>query len=173
MRIPLPGTVCPLSRAHDRSQFDCGVELLNRYLRQQARQEMERHVGVTFVFPDSKQIVRGFYTLSSSSIAPDQLPPVLAKKLPRYGHLPVTLLGRLAVDRLARSKGLGQYLLSDALRRSLDGSRVIGAMAIIVDAKDQQAGQFYQHFGFLSFQSTPRRLFLPMQQIAALFAGGD
>jgi len=118
-----------------------------------------------------EQIVRGFYTLSSSSITPEQLPPALAKKLPRYDHLPVTLLGRLAVDRLVRGKGLGQFLLSDALRRSLDGARVIGAMAVIVDAKDQQAEQFYQHFGFLSFQRTPRRLFLPMQQIAALFTG--
>jgi len=168
-----PDAVCLLKKAHGRSQFDCGVEPLNRYLRQQARQEMERHVSVTFVLPDSEQIVRGFYTLSSSSITPEQLPPALAKKLPRYDHLPVTLLGRLAVDRPARRKGLGQFLLADALRRSLDGSRVIGAMAVIVDAKDQQAEQFYQHFGFLSFQSTPRRLFLPMQQIAALFTGTD
>jgi len=79
------------------------------------------------------------------------------------------------VDKTARSRGIGQFLLMDALRRSLDNSHVIGAMAVIVDTKDQQAEQFYQHFGFLPFQKTPlpnlrSGLLLPMRQIATLFA---
>jgi len=170
-----PGAVVPLDKTHNRSRFDCGIEALNRYLQQQARQEMQRHVSVTFVLPDSEQAIRGFYTLSSSSMALEALPDVLAKKLPRYNRLPVTLLGRLAVDKTAQSKGIGQFLLLDALKRSVDNARVIGAMAVIVDAKDQQAEQFYQHFGFLPFQKTPLQnlhssLLLPMQQVAALFS---
>jgi len=84
--------------------------------------------------------------------------------------LPVTLLGRLAVDQTAGGQSVGQFLLADALRRSLDGARQIAAMAVIVDAKDERAESFYRHFDFLPFQQTPRRLFLPMAQIAALFA---
>ena len=102
-----------------------------------------------------------------------ELPPKMMKKLPRYGQLPVTLLGRLAVDVSVKGQGIGEFLLIDALRRSLEGAQHIGAMAVVVDAKDPQAERFYQHFNFLPYQLTPLRLFLPMGQIAQLFAVCD
>ena len=162
--------IAPLQKAHDRSAFDCGNEALNRYLTQQARQDMERHVAATFVLLEDGHTVRGFYSLSASLIPVEELPVALAKKLPRYGHLPVTLLGRLAVDRAIGGQGAGQFLLADALRRSLDGARHVGAMAVVVDAKDGQAKGFYRHFDFLPLQQTPLRLFLPMGQIERLFS---
>jgi hypothetical protein len=42
-------------------------------------------------------------------------------------------------------------------------------MAVIVDAKDDAAAAFYRHFDFSPLQSDPRRLYLPMKKIAALF----
>ena len=164
------GAIAPLQKAHERSSFDCGNEALNRYLQQQARQDMERHVAATFVLLEDGHIVRGFYSLSASLIPVEELPAALATKLPRYGHLPVTLLGRLAVDRTIGGQGAGQFLLVDALRRSLEGARHVGAMAVIVDAKDGQAEAFYRHFDFLPLQQTPLRLFLPMGQVERLFA---
>ncbi|SFW25564.1 N-acetyltransferase [Nitrosovibrio sp. Nv17] len=92
------------------------------------------------------------------------------KRLPRYGQPPVTLLGRLAVDRSAGGQGVGEFLLADALRRSLEGAQQIAAMAVIVEAKDEQAESFYRHFDFVPFQQTPLRLFLLMTQVARLFA---
>ncbi|WP_068638792.1 GNAT family N-acetyltransferase [Thauera butanivorans] len=162
--------IAPLERAHERSAFDCGNEALNRYLKLQARQDAQRHVAATFVLFDDKRVVCGFYSLSASLIPIAELPPALVRKLPRYDHLPVTLLGRLAVDRSVRGQGAGQFLLVDALRRSLEGAQHVGAMAVIVDAKDQQAESFYRHFDFLPFQQTPLRLFLPMAQVAQLFS---
>jgi GNAT superfamily N-acetyltransferase len=165
-------SIVPLEKEHDRSVFDCGNENLNRYLKQQARQDAEKHVAAPFVLLDSSgPIVRGFYTLSASIIPVEELPPDMMKKLPRYGQLPVTLLGRLAVDKTAKGQGVGESLLVDALRRSLEGAQHIGAMAVVVDAKDQQAEAFYKHFDFLPFQVSPLRLFLPMRQIAQLFSG--
>lgn len=166
-----PKYIVPLEKGHDRSAFDCGNDELNRYLKQQARQDAEKHVAVPFVLLEpGSAVVRGFYTLSASIIPVEELPPDMMKKLPRYGQLPVTLLGRLAVDQTARRQGAGEFLLVDALRRCLEGAQHIGAMAVIVDAKDEQAESFYRHFDFLPFQHTPRRLFLPMRQIAQLFA---
>lgn len=166
-----PECVVPLEKGHDRSAFDCGNDELNRYLKQQARQDAEKHVAVPFVLLEpGSPVVRGFYTLSASIIPVEELPPDMMKKLPRYGQLPVTLLGRLAVDQTARRQGVGEFLLVDALRRCLEGSQHIGAMAVIVDAKDEQAESFYRHFDFLPFQLTPKRLFLPMRQIAQLFS---
>lgn len=166
-----PECIVPLEKGHDRSAFDCGNDDLNRYLKQQARQDAEKHVAAPFVLleagcPD----VRGFYTLSASILPLEELPPGMMTKLPRYGQLPVTLLGRLAVDQTAARQGVGEFLLVDALRRCLEGAKHIGAMAVIVDAKDEQAESFYRHFDFLPLQHTPRRLFLPMRQIAQLFS---
>ena len=167
-----PEYVVPLGKGHYRSAFDCGNDDLNRFLKQQARQDAEKHVAVPFVLLEpGSRAVRGFYTLSASIIPLDELPPDMMKKLPRYGQLPVTLLGRLAVDQTAKGQGVGEFLLVDALRRCLEGAQKIDAMAAIVDAKDEQAESFYRHFDFLPFQRTPRRLFLPMRKIAQLFSG--
>lgn len=166
-----PDNIVPLEKGHDRSAFDCGNDDLNRYLKQQARQDAEKHVAAPFVLLEpGSPVVRGFYTLSASIIPVEELPPDMMKKLPRYGQLPVTLLGRLAVDQTARRQGVGEFLLVDAWRRCLEGAQQIGAMAVIVDAKDPQAESFYRHFDFLPFQVTPLRLFLPMRQIAQLFS---
>lgn len=167
----VPECVVPLEKGHDRSAFDCGNDDLNRYLKQQARQDADKHVAVPFVLLEpGSTTVRGFYTLSASIISVEELPQDMMSKLPRYGQLPVTLLGRLAVDRTAKGQGVGEFLLVDALRRCLEGAQQIGAMAAIVDAKNEQAENFYRHFDFLPFQLTPRRLFLPMRQIAQLFS---
>lgn len=161
----------PLAKVHDRKSFDCGNDSLNRYLREQARQDAEKHAAAPFVFtqPGSAAVL-GFYTLSASLIPMQELPGDVKKRLPRYDQLPVTLLGRLAVDQTARGQGVGEFLLVDALRRSLIGARQIAAVAVIVDAKDERAERFYRHFDFLPFQQMPLRLFLPMAQIEKLFA---
>ncbi|MCI2808932.1 GNAT family N-acetyltransferase [Eoetvoesiella caeni] len=165
-----PEHIGPLEKTHERKSFDCGHEDLNRYLREQARQDAEKRVAAPFVFtqPGDPKVL-GFYTLSSSIISADELPVELMKRLPRYGQLPVTLLGRLAVDRSAGGQGVGEFLLVDALRRSLETAQQIAAMAVIVDAKNERAESFYRHFDFQPFQQTPLRLFLSMAQIAKLF----
>lgn len=169
--ILVPEHISPLEKVHERKSFDCGHEDLNRYLREQARQDAEKRVAAPFVLtqPGDPKVL-GFYTLSSSIIPVDELPTDLMKRLPRYGQLPVTLLGRLAVDRSAGGQGVGEFLLLDALRRSLEAVQQIASMAVIVDAKNEQAESFYRHFDFQPFQKAPLRLFLPMAQIAGLFA---
>ena len=72
----------------------------------------------------------------------------LVKKLPRYPQLPVTLLGRLAIDEPRKGRGSGQFLLMDAMYRSLQAATAITAMAVVVEAK-VEAAAFYQRYGFL------------------------
>ena len=96
-----------------------------------------------------------------------ELPPQTAARLPRYPLVPATLLGRLAVDRNHQGRKLGEFLLVNALRRSLAQSDEIGSVAVIVDAIDDRARSFYEHFQFIPFADQPRRLFLPMESIAA------
>lgn len=157
----------PLAKIHDRSAFSCGVEPLDLYLKQQASQEMKRSVAVVFVLrrPAFPATIAGYYTLSASVIVPAALPPEVAKKYPRYGELPAALLGRLAVDTRYRRQGLGETLLISAMRRSLELSRNLGMMALIVDAKDDDARAFYEHYDFRRMLDDPYRLYLPMSTI--------
>ena len=114
------------------------------------------------------KLVLGYYTLSASVLTLADLPDDLARKLPRYPQLPVTLLGRLAVDQATKGQGLGEHLLLDALNRSLTHADQIAAMAVVVDAKDESAASFYRRFGFIALQAEPSRLFLPMRLVAQL-----
>lgn len=162
-------TVEPLGRQHDRAAFQCGADALDRYLKQQARQDADKRVAAPFVavrLPDAR--VLGYYTLSASVLTLADLPDELARKLPRYPQLPVTLLGRLAVDQSTKGQGLGEHLLLDALQRSLAHANQIAAMAVVVDAKDESAASFYRHYGFLTLQAHPSRFFVPMRLVAQL-----
>jgi predicted GNAT family N-acyltransferase len=167
-----PYRIEALSKHHDRAAFDCGSAALNRYLQHQARQDAEKSVAAPFVLmipPDPR--VLGYCTLSASIVNATELPDTLVRKLPRYPQLPVTLLGRLAVDQSMKGSGIGEFLLLDALRRSLEAAAHIAAMAVVVDAKDDVAAAFYRHFSFLPLQEQPRRLFLDMKSVAGLFDG--
>jgi hypothetical protein len=58
----------------------------------------------------------------------------------------------------------------DALKRSLAMSKHIASAAVVVDAKDERAHQFYKEFGFIAFPETVNRLFFPMQTIDKLYS---
>jgi GNAT superfamily N-acetyltransferase len=159
------------ARRHDRKGFSCGKPDLDRYLLEQAGQDARRRIAAPFVaLPRESRRIAGYYTLSALSVRVDDLPEDIGKKLPRRQGVPVTLLGRLAVDSGHRGRGLGELLLMDALARSLRGSYDIASMAVVVDAIDGEARSFYEHFEFQSFPDQRQRLFLPMGAIAGLFS---
>jgi GNAT superfamily N-acetyltransferase len=171
MGVPASWLIVPLAKQHDRAAFSCGNETLDRYLREIASQDARRHVAAPFVLIEqsSPKTILGYYTLSAFSVNLGDLSAEVARKLPSYPIVPATLLGRLAVDRRHHGRGIGELLLMDALRRVNEHSSQIATIAVIVDAIDQNAVEFYKHFGFIPFPDSTNRLFLSMQTIAALF----
>ena len=161
----------PLANQHNRTDFSCGNTSLDRYLKQQAGQDLRRACATPFVLTPKRgdTSILGYYTLSSFGIDVGELPPDIVKKLPRYPLIPATLLGRLAVDRRYQGQGIGEFLLMDGLHRALVQSFEIAAAAVVVDAIDAGASKFYEHFGFVVFPSIAGRLFLPMKAVAGLF----
>lgn len=158
----------PLGVRHDRAAFTSGVAALDRYFREQAGQDMRRHAAVVYVLIERDTAAAGFYTLSATGIDVAAFPAAVARRLPRYPRLPAILVGRLAVERRFRAQGLGRGLLLDALARSYHPSRQIGALAVVVDAKDDDARRFYAHFGFRRLADADNRLFLELAAIAGL-----
>ena len=114
------------SKKHRRENFDCGVESLNKYIKKIASQDLKRKAATVFVLIDSStDNVLGYYTLSSFSLELSEIEAIVAKKLPRYPLLPATMLGRLAVDKRYKGKGLGQLMLIDAMKKSYKASQRI------------------------------------------------
>ncbi|MHB8784167.1 MAG: GNAT family N-acetyltransferase [Desulfobacteria bacterium] len=84
--------------------------------------------------------------------------------------IPVGRIARLAVDLKARGRGLGEYLLMDALHRFFRTGNSIGMVAVLVDAKDEQAKYFYRRYDFNSLTDRPLTLWLPMKSVRKLFS---
>ena len=156
-----------LSGSHDRSGFDCGVEVLNHYLQRLASQDVKRRACAVYTASEAgSNRVIGYYTINASSAHFHELPEEVARKLPRYPDVPAFLIGRLAVSREVQGSGLGKILLMDALLRCLQLSDEVGASLVLVDAKDEQAAKFYRRHQFQELDG--KRLFLPLSVVAKL-----
>ncbi len=163
-------TIEPLdSRKHLRSHFCCGKDSLDNYIRKQASQDIKKKVATVFVSiddADDKAEVLAYYTLSVYTVEVTSLDDAFAKSLPRYPLLPATLIGRLAVDRLHKEKKLGKLMLIDALFKCLEVSNQVASLAVIAEALDEEAVNFYLKYGFQKFNYSPFKLYIPMKSIA-------
>jgi GNAT superfamily N-acetyltransferase len=157
----------PLSRNHDRNDFVCGKDALDRYFHNQITQDARRHLAAPFVMVMPDGAITGFYTLSGAALRLNDLPDVIARRLPRYPLVPATLIGRLAIDQRYHGQGWGSFLLLDALHRC--STSEIASFAVVVDAIDDEAKAFYLHASFLPLPDSPYRLFRRMSDIVDLF----
>lgn len=157
------------NKRHDVREFTCGIEKLDKYLKEQAGQEIRRKVAAVYIIREktSRKVI-GYYTLSSYSLELTNLPENITKKLPKYKALPATLIGRLAVDTGYQGKRIGEHILLDALNRSYILSKHIGSFAVIVDAKDQKSRSFYEKYGFIRTLKQEFKLYLPTGTIKKL-----
>jgi GNAT superfamily N-acetyltransferase len=162
------GPFIPLGE-HDRTGFSCGIAELDDYFRGQAGQDAKRRVAAPFVMLDAHNRIVGYYTLSAYGIRPAELPPAMAKKLPRYPLIPATLLGRLAVSHDHRGQKLGRLLLMDALHRSWKNTSEIASVGVIAEAIDDSAREFYLHHEFIPLLEHPRKLFVAMRTLQKVF----
>lgn len=157
-----PYVIEPLGSSHDRRGFICGVAALDRYFREQVTQDIRRRVTNCFVAVDAAGDVAGYYTFAATSLPATELAADEVKRLPRYPLLPAGLIGRLAVAERHRKQGLGAAFIVDAITRSMRAEPAV--FALIVDAKDEAAIEFYKYLGFRPFMSRPMSLFLPVAE---------
>ena len=151
------------AKLHDRASFRCGEPALDDFLQKYAAQQNAKGISAVFVLVDHVQPskILGFYTLSAAQVEVQQLSEAERKKLPRY-PAPCFRIGRLARHIEHRGTGLGEVLLGCAVDRCLQARRLVGAYALLVDAKNQEAKSFYEHYGFTACIDTPLTLYLPL-----------
>ena len=156
----------PIGRQHNRSAFDCGVEVLNEYLQRYARQNHESGGAKTFVAvaPGSPAKILGYYSISPGAVAFAKVPAIVTRKLGRY-DVPVFRLGRLAVSSPLHGRGLGADLLLAAGERAIAVAGEVGGVALAIDAIDDRAAAWYERFGALRLSDEPLKLILPLETI--------
>ncbi len=156
-----------LAPYHSREEFDCGVESLNTFLKQQASQNAKKDFSKTFVAisEQGSSGIIGYYTLAMSSLEFDHLPK--EKHLPHY-PVPVAHLGRLAVGLRHRGRRIGEFLLFHALLRVQTLSEEIGVFAVEVKALDEVASRFYVKYGFVPLADDPLHLYITLKSIRKL-----
>lgn len=160
-----------LAKTHKRTDFACGNDRIDDYFHKTVSQDVKRKYATCFVARElATGQVAGFYTLSSSNVPLNDVPEMLAKKLPRYPTVPAVLIGWLGRHRDYAGLGLGEALLFDAIK--IVATAPIGAHAIFADAIDDKAAAFYAAFGFEPLITRPRTLYLPLATALSLMSPG-
>jgi GNAT superfamily N-acetyltransferase len=157
----------PLTADHDLSHFDCGIPVLNDWLKQRALKN-ENRFSRTYVVCDGNRVV-AYFCISAGAVERSAAPRKVRRNAP--DAIPVSVIGRLAVSRDYTGRGLGADILSDALRRIVIASQSIGIGAVLVHAKDEQAKRFYMACAeFIEYPADSRTLFLPIETVIAAFS---
>ena len=136
----------PLINNHDVSNFDCGNEELNEWLKKYARQAMASGSARTYIVCDDVQVV-GYYSLTVGEVNIDQVSERAGKGMGKY-PIPVILIARLAVQNSHKGLGIGKGMLKDAIIRSVIVAEQAAVRALVVHAIDEDAFNFYKRFGF-------------------------
>jgi GNAT superfamily N-acetyltransferase len=154
----------PLSAAHDVSEFSCGKPSLHRWLKTRALSNQEKGFTAVIVVHEASRVV-GYYGLAPTAILPATLPRSIRTGQPP-NPVPCLLLGQLATDENWIGKGIGTGLLKHALQRCAAAADLIGGRALIVNAVDAEAADFWTRRGFVPSKDDPLVLFRSIADIA-------
>jgi GNAT superfamily N-acetyltransferase len=156
----------PLGSGHVLEDFDCDRASLNLWLIRHARQAATVGSARTYVVIDSVQKrVVGYHALAAAELEREAATARVIKGMPQY-PIPVVLLARLAVDLSVAGRGLGAWLLRDAMMRTLAASKTIGVRAMLVHAFDEEARAFYLRHGLEPSATDPLHLMILIKDIA-------
>lgn len=140
----------PLAGRHRLGAFSCGKPQLDAWLTAFARSNHHLKFTRAFVVCDSDTVI-GYYGLAPTVVVPNLVNRTkLMSEAPV--QIPCLMIGQLAVDQRYRGQGLGTALVRDAFRRSLAGSDLVGASALVVRAIDEDTQLFWQSWGFKASQ---------------------
>ena len=163
----------PLADDHSVEGVDCGVASLNRWLAAHARQAAGAGSARTYVVTDAEQArVVGFHALTAASIERELAISRAVRGMPRH-PIPAVLLARLAVDVTVAGRGVGSWLLRDAMQRVVGASYDLGIRIMLVHAISDEARGFYERFGFQRSPTDDLNLQMLVKDIAASLRAGS
>ncbi len=138
--------------------FDCEDEDLNDFLFNEAISYQKELLATTFVMENDKQTL-GYYSLLNDSLqlkeemfaSKSQFRKFLRELMPypkrHLKTIPALKIGRLAIDKTFKGKGLGSVIMANIISRCIKMNEEQACRLITVDAY-KQAVPFYQKLGF-------------------------
>jgi GNAT superfamily N-acetyltransferase len=153
-----------LTPAYTLADFSAGAAALDEWLVRRALASQASGTSRTWVVTqaDSRQVI-AFYASSTASVLRSEAPKLLQRNQP--DELPAILLARLAVDLRHRGRGLAAALLKHFFLKARDVSESVGVHLVLVHAKDNDAGSFYEHLGFIQSPMDPYTLMLRVPRV--------
>lgn len=140
----------------DRQSFDCGREAMNHWFRRHAWRNQQLDISRSTVMCDADTgAIAGYVTLATGHIEREYLPKASQRNRPE--HIPILLLGQLAVDHRYQGMGVARSLLFYALTTSVRIAGTIGCVGVLTHPLDDEVRAFYRRFGFEDLPYDPRR----------------
>lgn len=161
-----------LTEEHDVSQFDCGKDVLDKWLQTKAHSADKGMTSRTYVWVyEGDPAVKAYYAIAPTSVnrAEDGLSSGAAGGMQT---VPAFLLAKFALDTSLQGQGYGSDLLVDAVSRIMGAAQVSGGRLIVVDAIDDDAFNFYKKYDFIPVKNTPGRLVMKMTTALQAFGIG-
>jgi GNAT superfamily N-acetyltransferase len=155
----------PLAAGHDLSDFSCGKPALDRWLKTRALSNQEKGFTAVIAVHEANRVI-GFYGLAPTAVVPSTLPRSIRTGQPP-DPVPCLLLGQLATDLNWIGKGVGTGLLKHALQRCVAAAQLVGGRALLVNAVDADAADFWRRRGFIPSKDDPLLLLRSIADIAA------
>lgn len=152
----------PLTGEHNVSQFSCGKESMDHWLKHITLRSHAAGGAKKYVTTDNGRVV-GYYSLSAGSVSRKETSGHFRRNLPE--PIPVELLGRLAVDEQYQKQGVARGLMRDAAYRVMEAAETVGVRGILVHALDADAKSFYEALGFESSPLDTHTLVITIQNI--------
>lgn len=155
-------------------RFESGTSALDEWLRVYAWTNHNSGSSRVYVSVDTgAHLIAGFYSLSAGAIEHADAPKRVSKGLARH-PIPIVLIGRLAVDKRYAGRGLGRFLIRDAFQHVIETAEIIGTRAVMVQAKTDEAAEFYRRLGFQPAGTEPMIFFHLVKDLRkSLLAAGE
>jgi ribosomal protein S18 acetylase RimI-like enzyme len=159
-----------LTKAHDRTSFDCGREAQNTFLKERARKHAELNYSKTWVaIREGEARILGYVTLSMGNVAFENITDDISARLPKY-PMPVLHVGQLATDVQFQGKGVGPRLLRFAAEQAIAASKSVGCFAIELEADNERARGWYLKRGFIELKAGGSLLYQPIATLEKAMA---
>ncbi len=153
-----------LTGDHVLERFDCGKPALDEWLRNRALANQASGASRTWVVvEESSSDVVAYYASSTASIMRSAVPTRVRKNQPE--HIPAILLAHMAVDQRHTGKGLGAGLLKHFMLKTLEVAQSVGVRVLLIHAKDDEAKDFYSHYGFVESPFDPLSLVMLLRDL--------
>jgi GNAT superfamily N-acetyltransferase len=157
-----------LAATHDISNFSCGKPTLDHWLKTRALSNQQKGFTAVLVVHNAGRVV-GYYGLAPTAVVPAILPRAIRTAQPP-DPVPCLLLGQLATDTEWAGRGIGTGLVRHALERCVQAAALVGGRALMVNAVDDEAAEFWRRRGFTPSRDDALVLFRSIADIAASLA---